>query len=253
MENAILDISNLTIRFGGNTAVDDVSLQITPNQLVSVIGPNGAGKTTFFNMISGQYFPTAGVIRLKGKDITRNGVADRARMGIGRSFQLAAFYPNLTVLENVCLATQTLTHHSWCFWKSTRSFPEIEEQATDILAQVLLDKKAHHLADTLSHGEQRKLEIGLLLGMNPEVMLLDEPTAGMSIEDVPAILDLLENLKNQRNRTIMLVEHKMDMILRLSDQIAVLQEGKLIAFDTPAQIMENKQVQAAYLGKAYEE
>lgn len=252
-KKTILEISNLTIKFGGNIAVNDVTFDVEKHQFVSLIGPNGAGKTTLFNMISGQYQPTSGSVRFKGEDITSYGVAETAQLGIGRSFQLASYYPNLTVLENVCLAIQYLKKKGWCFWKKTDDFPEFEDQAYEILQQVLLDNKWDHLAITLSHGEQRKLEIAILLGMEPEIMLLDEPTAGMSVEDVPAILDLLESLKDKRNRTMLLVEHKIDMVTRLSDDIAVLQEGRLIAYDKPEEIMKNKQVQAAYLGKAYEE
>ena len=250
--NPILEISNLTINFGGNIAVNDVSLEVMPNRFVSLIGPNGAGKTTFFNMISGQYQPTSGSIRLKGRDITPLGVAETAQLGVGRSFQLASYYPNLSVLENVCLAIQFVKKKGWCFWKNNTSFPEIEDQAYDILEQVLLDNKWNHFAITLSHGEQRKLEIAILLGMDPEIMLLDEPTAGMSIEEVPAILDLMESLRDRRDRTILLVEHKIDMVLRLSDEIAVLQDGRLIAYDRPQEIMKDKQVQAAYLGGVHD-
>ncbi|MBU3917595.1 ABC transporter ATP-binding protein [bacterium] len=249
----ILGISNLTINFGGNIAVNDVSLDVMPHQFVSVIGPNGAGKTTLFNIISGQYQPTSGSILLKGTDITGLGVAETAQLGVGRSFQLASYYPNLSTLENVCLAIQFVEKKGWCFWKKTDAFPELEDQAYEILKQVLLEKKWAHFASTLSHGELRKLEIAILLGMNPEVMLLDEPTAGMSIEEVPAILDLLEALRDKRDRTILLVEHKIDMVIRLSDEIAVLQEGRLIAYDHPREIMKNKQVQAAYLGKTHGE
>ena len=252
-ENPILEISNLTISFGGNIAVNDVSLQVMPNRFISLIGPNGAGKTTFFNMISGQYQPIGGKISLKSQDITHLSVAETAQLGVGRSFQLASYYPNLTVLENVCLAIQYVKKKGWTFWKKTTEFPQFEDQAYDILKSVLLENKWNHFATTLSHGEQRKLEIAILLGMDAELLLLDEPTAGMSIEEVPTILDLLESLKDQRNRTILLVEHKIDMVIRLSDEIAVLQDGRLIAFDKPDEIMQNKQVQAAYLGKAYEE
>ncbi|MBU2510441.1 ABC transporter ATP-binding protein [bacterium] len=248
----ILELSGLTINFGGNIAVNEVTIKVQAYQFVSLIGPNGAGKTTLFNLISGQYQSTSGAIFLKGKEITEFGVAETAQFGIGRSFQLASYYPNLTVLENVCLAIQILKKKSWVFWKRTSDFPEFEDQAYEILKSVLLADKWNHSAATLSHGEQRKLEIAILLGMDPEIMLLDEPTAGMSIEEVPAILDLLEALRDKRDRTILLVEHKIDMVIRLSDKIAVLQEGRLIAYDDPQKIMENKQVQAAYLGKAYE-
>ncbi len=249
----VLQVSELTMNFGGNIAVDKVSLEIGQNQFVSLIGPNGAGKTTLFNMISGQYQPTNGSIYFKGNDITDLGVAETAQMGVGRSFQLASYYPNLTVLENVVMAVQHTQKKGWYFWRSVNDFPEIADRAYEILETVLLSDKWAHFAASLSHGEQRKLEIAILLGMDPEVMLLDEPTAGMSVEEVPAILDLLEAIRDERNRTIMLVEHKIDMVIRLSDEIAVLQEGRLIAYDAPEAIMKNPQVQAAYLGKSHEE
>lgn len=249
----VLQVSDLTMNFGGNIAVNSVSLDVSENRFVSLIGPNGAGKTTFFNMISGQYQPTHGAIRFKGKDITDLGVAETAQLGIGRSFQLASYYPNLTVLENVIMAVQHTQRKGWFFWRSVGDFPEIADRAYEILETVLLENKWNHFAASLGHGEQRKLEIAILLGMEPDVMLLDEPTAGMSVEEVPAILDLLESIRDRRDRTIMLVEHKIDMVIRLSDEIAVLQEGRLIAFDSPEAIMKNPQVRAAYLGEAHEE
>jgi len=249
----VLQISDLTMNFGGNIAVNGVSLDVSQNRFVSLIGPNGAGKTTLFNMISGQYLPTQGSIRFKGADITHLGVAETAQLGIGRSFQLASYYPNLTVLENVIMAVQYKQKKGWLFWRSVNDFPEIADRAYEILETVLLNDKWSDFAISLSHGEQRKLEIAILLGMDPEVMLLDEPTAGMSIEEVPTILDLLESIRDKRDRTIMLVEHKIDMVKRLSDEIAVLQEGRLIAYDTPDAIMNNPQVRAAYLGRAHDE
>jgi len=248
----VLRTTKLTMNFGGNIAVNGVNLEVGRNHFVSLIGPNGAGKTTLFNMISGQYLPTEGSIHFKDREITRLGVAETARLGIGRSFQLASYYPNLTVLENVIMAVQQQQKKGWYFWKSAVDFPEIADRAYEILETVLLDQKWHQFASGLGHGEQRKLEIAILLGMDPEVMLLDEPTAGMSVEEVPAILDLLESIRDRRDRTIMLVEHKIDMVIRLSDEIAVLQDGRLIAYDTPDAIMNNPQVQAAYLGKAYD-
>lgn len=248
----MIELSNLTVKFGGNTAVDDVSLTVDPNQFVSIIGPNGAGKTTLFNLITGQYRPTGGSIHLNGQDITPLSVAQRAQLGIGRSFQLAAYYPDLTVLDNVALAVQRVQKKSWVFWKPQHHFKEIREQAYEMLKQVFLEKKWDKEAKTLSHGEQRKLEIGILLGMAAEILVLDEPTAGMSIEEVPLILDMIEALKDERKRTILLVEHKLDMIMRLSDAIVVMHEGRLIAYDEPEAIVSNQQVQAAYLGKSYE-
>ena len=244
----IIETRDLTIRFGGHVAVDHVTLQIEPFKLKSIIGPNGAGKTTLFNLMTGQYRPTEGRVFLKGKDITGLGVADRTRLGIGRSFQLTNIFPLLSVLENVRVAIQARQGIGLNFWKNYLSFSELEDQAYDLLKDVLLDDKWGVLANDLTHGEQRKLEIAILLSLEPEILFLDEPTAGMSQEEVPAILDVLEKIKSSRDRTILLVEHKMDMIMALSDSIAVLQDGRLIADGDPDDIHHSREVQEAYLG-----
>jgi branched-chain amino acid transport system ATP-binding protein len=244
----IIETKDLTIRFGGHVAVDHVNLQIPPYTFKSIIGPNGAGKTTFFNMISGQYRPTEGRVFFKGQDITPLSPALRTKLGIGRSFQLTNVFLSLTVLENVRLAIQSQKNIGFNFWKNFLHFSELEDRAYEILNRVLLDTKWSVPASSLTHGEQRKLEIALLIGLEPEVLLLDEPTAGMALEEVPAILDLLKQIKNRKDKTILLVEHKMDVLMALSDSIAVLHEGKLIADDTPEAIGRNKEVQEAYFG-----
>ena len=243
-----ISTQDLTIRFGGHVAVDHVSLDIAPFTLKSIIGPNGAGKTTFFNLLSGQYRPTEGRIYLKGADITGLGAAARTRLGIGRSFQLTNIFPTLSVLENVRMAVQGRRGPGFNAWRDYRSFPELEDRAYAVLETVLLQSKWSAPASDLSHGEKRKLEVGILLALEPEVLLLDEPTAGMSLEEVPAIIALIEGIKARRDRTILLVEHKMDMVTALSDSIAVLQDGRLIADDTPENISQNSEVQAAYFG-----
>jgi branched-chain amino acid transport system ATP-binding protein len=244
----IIEIKDLTIRFGGHVAVDHVSLGIEPFVLKSIIGPNGAGKTTLFNLITGQYKPTEGKVFLRGEDITGLGVAERTRLGIGRSFQLTNIFPLLSVLENVRVAIQSREKVGLNFWRNYLRFYHLEDEAYHILEEVLLDDKWAQPANGLTHGEQRKLEIAILLALKPQVLFLDEPTAGMSQEEVPAILEILEKLKNARNRTILLVEHKMDMIMSLSDSIAVLQDGRLIADGNPDEIYKSKEVQEAYLG-----
>ena len=225
-----------------------MSLDIAPFTLKSIIGPNGAGKTTFFNLLSGQYRPTEGRIYLKGADITGLGAAARTRLGIGRSFQLTNIFPTLSVLENVRMAVQGRQGPGFNAWRDYRSFPQLEDRAYAVLETVLLQSKWRAPASDLSHGEKRKLEVGILLALEPEVLLLDEPTAGMSLEEVPAIIALIEGIKARRDRTILLVEHKMDMVTALSDSIAVLQDGRLIADDTPENISQNSEVQAAYFG-----
>ncbi|MGD9044736.1 MAG: ABC transporter ATP-binding protein [Desulfobacterales bacterium] len=244
----VIATQDLTIRFGGNIAVNRVSLQFEEFRLKSIIGPNGAGKTTLFNLISGQYQPTSGQVYFKGEDISGLDPASRTKLGIGRSFQLTNIFPALSVLENVRLALQAKAEIGLVFWRHWRSYTELEDRAYELLKQVLLDDRWAHPASTLTHGEQRKLEIAILLGLDPAVLLLDEPTAGMSIEEVPAILEIIQKIKSARDRTILLVEHKFDMIMSLSDSIAVLKEGRLICDDTPEAVANNEEVQAAYLG-----
>ena len=244
----IVSTRDLTIRFGGHTAVDRVTIDIAPGTLVSIIGPNGAGKTTFFNLLSGQYRPTSGRVHFKGRDITRLGAAARTALGIGRSFQLTNVFPTLSVLENVRVAVQARRGHGLTFWRDARAWPELEDRAWEILVGVLLDGKWRTPASDLAHGEKRKLELGILLALEAEVLLLDEPTAGMSLDEVPAVIALIERLKAPRDRTIFLVEHKIDMVTTLSDTIAVLQDGRLIAQGTPDEIADNPTVQAAYFG-----
>jgi branched-chain amino acid transport system ATP-binding protein len=238
----------LTVRFGGNVAVNRVSLAVEPYTLKSIIGPNGAGKTTLFNLLSGQYRPTGGRIFFKGRDITGLNAAARTHLGIGRSFQLTNIFPNLTVLENVRLALQSRAGISYIFWRNFRAYPELEDRAYELLQRVLLEGRWDAVASTLTHGEQRKLEIAILLALDPELLLLDEPTAGMSLEEVPAILELIRDIKDAGQRTILLVEHKFDMIMSLSDSIAVLKEGRLICDDAPEVVSCNPEVLEAYLG-----
>jgi len=244
----IIETKDLSIRFGGHVAVDHVNLQILRYTFKSIIGPNGAGKTTFFNMISGQYSPTEGKVFFKGQDITHLSPAVRTKLGIGRSFQLTNVFPTLTVLENVRLAVQSQKNTGFNFWENYLSFSEFENYAYKLLEMVLLNAKWNVPASSLTHGEQRKLEIAILLALETEVLLLDEPTAGMSLEEVPSILELLKQIKNKRDKTILLVEHKMDVLMALSDSIAVLHEGRLIADDTPEAISKNREVQEAYFG-----
>jgi branched-chain amino acid transport system ATP-binding protein len=246
----ILATRDLTISFGGHVAVDHVSLDVPPATLKSIIGPNGAGKTTFFNLVSGQYRPTAGRVYFKGTDVTRLGAAARTRLGIGRSFQLTNVFPTLTVLENVRMAVQARRGPAFNAWRDHRAFPELEDRAWEILTWVLLETRWDAPAGELSHGEKRKLEVGILLALEPEVLLLDEPTAGMSLEEVPAIIELIGRIKAGRDRTILLVEHKIDMIMALSDSVAVLKDGRLIADGPPEAISRDPAVQAAYFGGA---
>jgi branched-chain amino acid transport system ATP-binding protein len=244
----LISTRDLTMRFGGHVAVDHVSLDIPPFTLKSVIGPNGAGKTTLFNLLSGQLRPAEGRILFKGRDITSLGAAARTALGIGRSFQLTNVFPTLSVLENVRMAVQARRGIGLHAWRDYRCYPELEDRAYETLAEVRLEAKWQAPASDLAHGEKRKLELAILLALEPEVLLLDEPTAGMSLEEVPTIITLIDAIKRRRDRTLLLVEHKIDMVLALSDSIAVLREGRIIADDIPDAISRNPEVQAAYLG-----
>jgi branched-chain amino acid transport system ATP-binding protein len=244
----IVSTRDVTIRFGGHVAVDHVTLDVAPGSLKSIIGPNGAGKTTLFNLLSGQYRPSEGRILFKGRDVTHWNASARARHGIGRSFQLTNIFPTLTVLENVRLAVQARRGLGGNAWRDYRSFPSLEDRAYELLEAVLLASKWAAPAAELAHGEKRKLELGILLALEPEVLLLDEPTAGMSLEEVPSIIALIERIKARGAETILLVEHKIDMVMALSDSIAVLKDGRLIADDSPDAVSRDPEVQAAYFG-----
>lgn len=253
MSDRLLETKGLTIQFGGHVAVDDVSFRLRPGEFKSIIGPNGAGKTTFFNLLGGQLKPTGGAVFFKGKDITDLSVHERTRLGIGRSFQITNVFPDLTVLENVRLAVQAKSGVGFRLLSHYKRFRQFEETAHQLLEKVHLRPKAARLAKNLPHGDKRKLEIAILLALEPELLLLDEPTAGMSLEEVPAIVELIRSLKESGRHTILLIEHKIDMVLDLSDSLAVLFNGRLLADGTPAEIMKDERVQSAYLGGLYED
>ncbi|HEY8555191.1 MAG TPA: ABC transporter ATP-binding protein [Burkholderiales bacterium] len=245
-----LETRGLTVRFGGHVAVNDVSCAFTPGVLTAVVGPNGAGKTTYFNLISGQLRPSAGRVLLYGEDITARSAAARSRLGIGRAFQLTNLFPNLTVLENVRLAVQSRARiglNLWSVWSSRR---ELIGRAEEILEVVALAGKRDLPAAALAHGEQRKLEVAILMALEPEVYMFDEPTAGMSVDEVPVILELIRKLKASGDKTVLLVEHKLDVVRELADRIIVLHNGALVADGAPADVMASAVVQQAYLGLA---
>ncbi|WP_298473165.1 ABC transporter ATP-binding protein [Psychrobacillus sp. FSL W7-1457] len=249
----ILRTENLTIKFGGQIAVDHVNFTMPEKHFKSIIGPNGAGKTTFFNLISGELKPTEGDVFYKGRSLAKYSSIERTRQGLGRSFQITNVFPNLTVMENVRLAVQSKQKVRYQMLRHFSSYHKFQEEAEQLLEMVLLSKKAYAFANELSHGEKRKLEIAMLLALDTEVLLLDEPTAGMSLEEVPAILDVIKQIKQKGDKTILLIEHKMDMILDLSDSIMVLFNGRLLADGSPDEIMNNETVQNAYLGGLYDE
>jgi branched-chain amino acid transport system ATP-binding protein len=246
--NFALETHELTIRFGGHVAVDAVTCGFAPGTLTSIVGPNGAGKTTYFNLISGQLRASAGRVLLHGEDISGRSAPQRSHLGIGRAFQLTNLFPNLTVLENVRLAVQSRAHLGHNLWSIWSSHHELIGRAEEVLETVALTAKRDVAAAALPHGDQRKLEVGILIALEPDVFMFDEPTAGMSVDEVPVILGLIRALKARRDKTILLVEHKMDVVRELSDRIVVLHNGALVADGEPAVVIASPIVQEAYLG-----
>ena len=225
-----------------------VSCAFQPGTLTAIVGPNGAGKTTYFNLVSGQLPASAGSVSLFGEDITRLAAAQRSRRGIGRAFQLTNLFPRLSVLENVRLAVQARAGAGKDLLSMWSSHVELIERARSVLERVALAAKADVAASALPHGDQRKLEVAILLALDPEVFMFDEPTAGMSVDEVPVILDLIRAIKARGDKTILLVEHKMDVVRSLADRIVVLHQGELVADGEPATVIASPIVQEAYLG-----
>jgi branched-chain amino acid transport system ATP-binding protein len=246
----MLATEDLTIRFGGHAAVDGVTCAFQPGTLTSIVGPNGAGKTTYFNLISGQLPATSGRVTLNGQDLTGFGAPHRARLGLGRAFQLTNLFPNLSALENVRLAVQVKSGKGLDLFSRTSTHRELSDRAMAHLDGVALADRAHAVAATLPHGDQRKLEVAILLALEPDIFMFDEPTAGMSVDEVPTVLDIIANIKKRGDKTILLVEHKMDVVRSLSDRIVVLHQGKLVADGQPAEVINSDIVREAYLGGA---
>ena len=244
----MLETKNLTIRFGGHVAVDHVSCAFEPGTLTAIVGPNGAGKTTYFNLISGQLRASAGSVWLDGVDISKHAASARTHAGLGRAFQLTQLFPNLSVLENVRLAVQARRKQGLNLWSVWLDLRETRERAFALVAKVNLGDRADAPASSLPHGDQRKLEVAMLMALEPSVYMFDEPTAGMSVDDVPVILDLIRALKREPGKTILLVEHKMDVVRELADRIIVLHNGQLVADGDPAAVIASPVVQQAYLG-----
>jgi branched-chain amino acid transport system ATP-binding protein len=250
--SVILEAQDLRREFGALVAVDDVNVRIEEGALHSIIGPNGAGKTTFFNLVSGTLKPTAGRVFYKGEDITGLPVHRTIHRGIGRSFQITNIFPFLTVHENIRLACQALGKDSFRLLRSHRKFRTYLERTDEVLAQVGLSDKALQVAATLPHGDQRKLELGMILAPDPEVLMLDEPTAGMAAEQVPELMNLVQSIQEAGDKTVVLVEHNMNVVMSVSDRITVMHQGALLAEGTPAEISSDERVQTAYLGELYE-
>jgi branched-chain amino acid transport system ATP-binding protein len=249
---SLLATQDLTIRFGGHVAVNGVTCAFQPGTLTAIVGPNGAGKTTYFNLISGQLKASAGKVTLDGQDLSGSTPSQRTRAGLGRAFQLTNLFPRLTVLENVRLAVQAARggEHQrglnlWSVWSDHRA---LTERADEVLNAVALKDKESELVANLPHGDQRKLEVALLMALEPSVFMFDEPTAGMNHAEAPVILNLIRKLKEDKSKTILLVEHKMDVVRELADRIIVLHNGTLVADGEPAEVIASPVVQEAYLG-----
>ncbi len=249
-----LTTTDLTIRFGGHVAVNAVSCTFLPGTLTAIVGPNGAGKTTYFNLISGQLPASSGSVRLNGHDLSGLSPSARTRAGIGRAFQLTNLFPNLSVLENVRLAVQATRRGAhrrglnlWSIWSDHTA---LIARAREVLESVMLTDKADSHVANLSHGDQRKLEVAMLIAIESQVFMFDEPTAGMGADEMPAILDLIRKLRLDKTKTILLVEHKMDVVRELADRIIVLHNGRLVADGLPAEVIASPIVQQAYLGTA---
>ncbi|WP_085883608.1 ABC transporter ATP-binding protein [Oceanibacterium hippocampi] len=246
--DAALATEGLTIRFGGHVAVNNVTCSFRPGTLTAIVGPNGAGKTTYFNLISGQLRASAGRVLLNGRDVTREGAAARTQAGIGRAFQLTNLFPELSVRENIRLAVQARHRRGLNLLSMAESHGDLIAEADGYLEAVSMAHRADATVALLPHGDQRKLEVGLLLALEPEVMMFDEPTAGMSVDEVPVILDLIARIRAEGKRTVLLVEHKMDVVRSLADRIVVLHNGYLVADGDPAEVIASPIVQEAYLG-----
>lgn len=248
MADVILETRNLTKSFKGFTAVNDVNLQVQRGHIHALIGPNGAGKTTCFNLLTKFLVPSSGQILFNGRDITAARPAQIARMGIIRSFQISAVFPHLTVLENVRIGLQRALGTSFHFWRSERSLDQLNERALQVLAEVDLASFAGTVTADLPYGRKRALEIATTLAMEPELMLLDEPTQGMGHEDVHRVTELIK--KVSAGRTILMVEHNMNVVSGICDRISVLQRGSLLAEGTYDEVSKNEQVMEAYMGTA---
>ena len=246
-DGTLLRTEKLTRAFGSLLAVDRVDMAVRKGELRSIIGPNGAGKTTFFRLISGEVAPTSGRIWFRDREVTGLPQHAVARLGIGKSYQITNVFPHLSVLENVRVAVQGYAR-SFHFWSRADHLVDVRDKALGLLRMMGLEAKAERLAAHLSHGEKRHLELAIALASDPVLLLLDEPTAGMSPEETDETIVLIRELAN--GRTIVLVEHKMKLVMRISDRITVLHQGQVLADGTPEEIRANELVQRTYLGAA---
>ena len=247
MAEPLLAIRGLAKRFGGLQATDGVDLDVVQGETHAIIGPNGAGKTTLIGQLAGDLRPDAGTMRFGGRDVTALDAPARSRLGLARSFQITSIFRDLTVLDNVALAVQAHAGHSFRFWRSARADHALRVPALAVLASVGLDGRADVLAGNLAHGEQRRLEIAMALATKPRLLLLDEPVAGMGLEESQRMVGFLGALKG--GLTIVLVEHDMDVVFTLADRISVMVYGRILATGTPEEVRANAAVRKAYLGE----
>ena len=245
----ILVTRDLGLDIGGARIVADVSLEVRAGELVGIIGPNGAGKTTLFNLLSGTIRPTAGSVELDGKDVTRDPPHRRTQAGLGRTFQVSSVFPLLSVGENVRLAAEAKLGGTLNLARRAARYRPALDRAGDALGKVGLASRVTWPAGMLSHGDKRKLEIAMLLAGDPRVILLDEPMAGVSVEDVDGLVEVIRSVHSDEGRTVLLVEHRMEVVIGLAERIAVMHHGALLAFDTPDRVMADETVQTAYLGE----
>ena len=247
MTEALLEVRDLTKNFGALRASDGISFDVREGETHAIIGPNGAGKTTLISQLAGNLRPDAGSVRFAGADITSFPAPKRARLGLARSFQITSVYPEFSALDNVALAVQARSGHSFRFWRPARGDAALVDPARKVLTEVGLENRIHVLAANLSHGEQRQLEVAMALATEPRLLLLDEPMAGMGTDESQRMIALLQKLK--QSKTIILVEHDMDAVFRLADRISVLVYGRVIATGAPDEIRANEEVRRAYLGE----
>ena len=245
-----LRVDDLSLSIGGAKILDGISLSVNKNEVLGIIGPNGAGKTSLFNLLSGIRKPSRGRIFFGEHDITDLAPHERAKVGLARTFQTSSVFNNLSCLENVRISAQAAHGKSLDLTRNAYSYTEVVAKASECLEKVGLSARAQQLAGSLSHGDKRRLEIALVLASNSEIVLLDEPMAGMSVENVPELVEIIRSLKTKHGKTVLIVEHHLEVVLGLADRVAVLNYGELLICDTPQNVINNPTVQSAYIGSA---
>ena len=245
-----LNVKDLSLNIGGAKILDGITLSVYQNEILGIIGPNGAGKTSFFNLLSGIRKPSRGQIFIGDRDVTDLPPHERAKAGIARTFQTSSVFSNLTCLENVRIAAQAAHGKSMNLTKNAYKFTAVVANAHESLAQVGLTSFAMQRAGSLSHGDKRRLEIAIVLASKSEIVLLDEPMAGMSVEHVPELVEIIRSRATVHKKSVLIVEHHMEVVLGLADRIAVLNYGELLVCDTPTNVINNAIVQSAYIGEA---